>query len=201
MKKIKVAVTGNIGSGKSSFCKFLEEEGYRVIKADDIAKDLMAKDPHIKSNIIKHFGNSAYVGGEVNKKFLAEKVFSDASFLKKINEIVHPAVIKKVDQLMNDHLKTFPIVFHEAALIYEADMEELFDAVVLIKADLNLRMERKKAQSSLSKEEFINRDSNQIPEEEKEKRADFVFTNNESLQSLKFKAGFLINILKAMTEK
>ena len=179
MKKLKVAVTGNIGSGKSSFCKFLEEMNYKVIKADDVAKDLMVNDNSIKGKIIKNFGDSAYEGNELNKKYLAEKVFSNQSNLHKINEIVHPAVIKIVTQQMNEQLKDSNIVFHEAALIYEADLEELFDIVVLITADPRVRMERKKNQSGLSAEEFTKRESNQIPEEEKMKRADFVFTNNE----------------------
>lgn len=201
MKKLKVAVTGNIGSGKSSFCKYLEEMNCSVIKADEIAKDLLANNEKVKKEIIKHFGNSAYNGKEINKKYLADKVFSDQSNLNKINSIIHPLVIEKVNNMMNDKLQSSDLVFHEAALIYEADIEDLFDIVVLISADYKVRMERKKQRDNFSEVEFMKRESNQIPEEEKKKRADFVFSNNESLEELKIKAEMLIKILKGLIQQ
>jgi len=201
MKKLKVAVTGNIGSGKSSFCKLLEEMNYSVIKADEIAKDLLAKNEKVKKEIIKHFGNSAYNGEEVNRKYLADRVFSNQSNLNKINSIVHPLVIENVISLMSKQLQSSDLVFHEAALIYEADIEDLFDVVVLITADPKIRMERKRIHDNLSEEEFIKRESNQIPEEEKKKRADFVFTNNGTLEELKTKTEMLIKILKGLIQQ
>ena len=201
MKKLKVAVTGNIGSGKSSFCKLLEEMNYSVIKADEIAKDLLAKNEKVKKEIIKHFGNSAYNGEEVNRKYLADRVFSNQSNLNKINSIVHPLVIENVISLMLKQLQSSDLVFHEAALIYEADIEDLFDIVVLITADPKIRMERKRIHDNLSEEEFIKRESNQIPEEEKKKRADFVFTNNGTLEELKTKTEMFIKILKGLIQQ
>jgi dephospho-CoA kinase len=198
MKKLKVAVTGNIGSGKSSFCKFLEDMSYSVIWADEIAKGLMNSDPKIKTEIIKHFGNSAYTKEGLNRTYIAEKVFSDAANLEKINSIVHPAVIKKVIKLMDECLKNENLVFHEAALIYEANFENMFDIIILITADYGIRMERKKVNNNLSEEEFSKRESNQIPQEEKAKQADFVFINNGTLQELQSKAEFLIKMLHGM---
>ena len=144
MKKLKIAVTGNIGSGKSSFCKYLEELNYPVIKADEIAKDLLVNDEKVKKEIVKYFGDGAYQGKEINKKYLADKVFSNQSNLNKINSIIHPLVIEKVNNMMNEKFQSSDLVFHEAALIYEADIEELFDIVVLIASDYKVRMERKK---------------------------------------------------------
>ena len=200
MKKLKVAVTGNIGSGKSSFCKLLEEMNYSVIKADEIAKNFLANNEKVKKEIIKNFGNSAYNGKEVNKKYLAEKVFSNQLNLNKINSIIHPLVIENVNSIMNKQLQSSDLVFHEAALIYEADIEDLFDVVVLISADLKIRMERKRIHDNLSEEEFMMRESNQIPEDEKKKRADFVFINNGTLEELKTKAEMLIKILKGLIQ-
>lgn len=200
MKKLKVAVTGNIGSGKSSFCKLLEEIKYTVIKADEIAKELMANDPNIKSQIIKQFGSSAYTKEELNKSYLAEKIFSNEDNLLRMNLIVHPAVVKKVEQLMKESLIKADIAFHEAALIYEADIEEMFDVVVLITADYKVRLKRKQQSDNYSEEEFAKRNSNQIPDDEKIKRADFVFENNGTLDELKTKAQLLITVLKGMIQ-
>lgn len=201
MKKLKVAVTGNIGSGKSSFCKLLEEMNYSVIKADEIAKDLLVNNEKVKQEIIKHFGKSAYNGQEVNRKYLADKVFSNQSNLNKINSIVHPLAIETVITQMSKQLQSSDLIFHEAALIYEADIEDLFDIVVLISGDLKIRMERKRMHDNLSEAEFMMRESNQIPEDEKKKRADFVFANNGTLEELKTKAEMLIKILKGLIQQ
>lgn len=201
MKKLKIAVTGNIGSGKSSFCKYLEELNYPVIKADEIAKDLLVNDEKVKKEIVKYFGDGAYQGKEINKKYLADKVFSNQPNLNKINSIIHPLVIEKVNNMMNEKFQSSDLVFHEAALIYEADIEELFDIVVLIASDYKVRMERKKQHDNFSEEEFMKRESSQIPEDEKKKRADFVFANNGSLEELKIKAEMLIKILRGLIQQ
>ena len=201
MKTLKVAITGNIGSGKSSFCNFLEEENFSVIKADDISKNLLANDAKIRKEITENFGSAAYLGDKVNKQYLAEKVFSDQSSLNKINSILHPQVIKKIELQMNDVLKYSKIVFVEAALIYEANMEKLFDYVVLVSSEKELRLKRKQESEKYTGEEFNKREENQIDEDEKKKQADFIFTNNGTLQELKTKSKVLINVLNGLLEK
>ncbi len=198
-RKIKVAVTGSIGSGKSAFCKILKDGGLTVISADEIAKDLLASDGDIKQSIIKEFGSASYTGNTPDKKFLAEKVFSDPANVIKINSIVHPKVIEKVDILVSKILKSENIAVTEAALIYEADMENMFDYVVLVTAGKEKRLKRKSEISGMTAEQFMLRDENQIPDEEKKKRADFIFENNGTLGELKVKALLLINILKGLS--
>ena len=197
-KKIKVGLTGSIGSGKSAFGNILEEKGYPVIKVDELSKQILVSDKKIKDLIIKEFGNQAYNGNEVNKKYLADKIFSEPSNVAKINSIVHPVVIKEVADKIEELLKTNDIVFAEAALIYEADMEELFDYVVLVTADDKTRMRRKIERDGYTEEQFIKRDENQISDEGKKKRADFIFENNGSLKELKNKTDLLISILKGI---
>jgi dephospho-CoA kinase len=197
-KKLKVAVTGNIGSGKSLFCNILSEKGYPVVKADDISKTILIGNVEIKSKVIKEFGDESFVGNGINKKYVADKIFSSPLNLKKINSILHPEVIKKVKLLTKELFKKNDIVFTEAALIYEAYMEEMFDYVVLITADRKLRMQRKAESDGFSEEEFSKRESNQIPQEEKKKQADFIFENNGSVDELKEKVNLLINILKGL---
>ncbi|MBE0571643.1 MAG: dephospho-CoA kinase, partial [Ignavibacteriaceae bacterium] len=85
----------------------------------------------------------------------------------------------------------------EAALIFESKIEKMYDYVVLITADRNLRMKRSTISSKLSEEDFIKRDNNQIDQESKKKKADFVFTNDYSKDELKQKAILLINLLKS----
>jgi dephospho-CoA kinase len=194
-KKLGIAVTGSIGSGKSTFCKFLVEKNYPVIKADDISKQILANDKDVKEKVIKKFGEESFINGQINKKFLADKIFSNPANVVKINSILHPKVKKEVNDLMVNLLKNNDIVFTEAALIYEAEMEDMFDYVVLITAGNDVREKRVTLDGRLTKEEFKKRDKNQIKDEEKKKRADFIFENNEAIDDLKQKADFLISVL------
>ncbi|MGA7720794.1 MAG: dephospho-CoA kinase [Ignavibacteriaceae bacterium] len=198
IKKIKLAVTGGIGSGKTVFCGFLKSEGIPVINVDDVSKELLENDKDIIKKIIQTFGKESYVGGKPDKKFLAEKVFSNTENVLKINSILHPKVIKKVDILAGELLKKNDIVAAEAALIYEANMESHFDYIVLITADINLRMKRKTEIEKYLPEQFTKRNENQIPEEEKAECADFVFENNGNLIDLKNKAFLFSNIVKGL---
>jgi len=196
-QKIKVAITGNIGSGKSLFSNYIEDEGFVVLKADEIGKEILADDEKVKQKIIKLFGAGSYINGKPDTKYLAQNVFSNLGKVQKINSVIHPAVISIINKKMNEELNLKPVVFVEAALIYEADMEEMFDFVVLISADEKLRMERKKSSISLSEEEFLKRDHNQIPDSEKRKRADFIFENNSTMADLKAKANLLLMMLQS----
>ena len=195
-KKIRVAVTGNIGSGKSTFTKFLFEIGYPIILADDISKEILAGDPEVREEVIKEFGAQSFQGNKINKKYIADHIFSNPKKLKKINSILHPRVRKRIEYLSKEYFKTSDIVFVEAALIYESKIENMYDYVVLITADKNLRMKRTTMTKKISEEDFLKRDNNQMNEESKKKKADFIFTNDGSKDDLKKKAILLINLLK-----
>ncbi|HUX93142.1 MAG TPA: dephospho-CoA kinase [Ignavibacteriaceae bacterium] len=197
-KKLKVGITGSIGSGKSTFSKFIADTGFKVINVDDISKELLVSDKLIKEKIIELFGKESYIGDEVNKKYLAEKVFSNSEQVAKINSIVHPAAIKKTESLILQNLKDANIAFAEAALIYEADMENIFDFVILVTTNEKLRLDRKVRFDNYTKEQFLKRNENQIPDDEKKKRADFVIENSGSLEELKSKCGFIIKILQGL---
>jgi len=196
LKNIKVAITGNIGSGKSTFTKFLFEEGYPVILADDISKEILACDPEVRKEVVNEFGAESFLGPKINKKYLADKIFSDPKKLKKINSILHPRVRKRIDFLSKEYFKEYDIVFVEAALIFESKIETFYDYIVLITADRALRMNRSILTKKITKEDFVNRDSNQINDESKKKKADFIFTNDGSISELKQKAILLIKLLK-----
>jgi dephospho-CoA kinase len=188
---MKIAITGNIGSGKSTFSGFAVEAGFPVLFADDISKNLLENDEKVRSLVIKSFGAESFIKNKPNKKFLADQIFSDQNKREKLESILHPRVIKSIDNSIKDLLKSNKAVFVEAALIYEADMEEMFDYVALITANRELRLKRK-IESGISEEDFCKREVNQIPEEEKKKRADFIFSNDTSIEELKMKFNLLL---------
>jgi dephospho-CoA kinase len=197
MNNIRVAITGGIGSGKSTFANYLASKDYVVINADDISKEILSFDEKIKKIIIKEFGSNSYTDGKLNKKFIALQVFSNPANLTKLNSILHPQVLQKIDTIIKIKYKDEKIVFVEAALIYEADIEKMFNYVILVTSDFNIRLRRSIKSGKFTEDDFISRDKNQISQEEKEKRADFIFSNNGSKKDLIKKADLLLLTLNS----
>lgn len=199
MKKIKVAITGGIGSGKSSVTDYLEKKGHSVLRSDLIAKELMAQDAQIKKKLIEEFGEESYSNDKLNTKFLAANVFTNEENVQKINSIVHPPVMEKIDQLSKEIFKNQNIVFIETALVYEANLEDFFDYVILVLADEKTRIERIIAREKVTEEQVRARMQFQIPDEEKKDDADFVLDNNTTLIELENRVEFLLILIRQLT--
>ncbi len=182
-KKFKVAVTGSIGSGKSEFCRIAEKFGFVVIRSDEVSKNILYTNERVKKKVVSVFGPESYQNSEPNIKFLSNIVFNDHDKLSTLESILHPVVIQEVKKLSDETLKNNDIVFIESALVYEADIENLFDYIVLITAPQEIRM-RRKLNASFTEQDFMNREKNQIPDNEKKKRADFIFVNDKSFSEL-----------------
>lgn len=188
---MKIAITGNIGSGKSTFSKFAEDAKYPILRADEISKHILSNDSEVRVLITNEFGKQSFKDGKPDVRFLATEVFSDPVKLSIIESILHPRVIESIDKSIKNLEEKNKVVFVEAALIYEADMEDMFDYVVLITAQKDLRLARK-ISSGITEEDFYKREANQIKEEEKKKRADFIFSNDTSIEDLKMKFNLLL---------
>ncbi len=199
MKKIKIGITGGIGSGKSIFCKIAESKGYPVIVADDVAKKLLGENEEIKKQIVEAFGSEAYINDEPNKKFLADNVFSKPDKLVQINSIIHPKTLQIIEELMNEYLKTNNLVFVESAIIVEIGIEEMFDYIVLITSEDQKRIERVQKRSSLTSEEIQKRIDSQLKDESKKQFADFTIDNNSTEEKFIEKCEFIITLLKTLT--
>ena len=193
-KLLKVAITGGIGSGKSTFADYMLAKDFTVIKADILAKELYVTNEELRQKIIAEFGAEVYPDGLFDRITLYKKAFTDEGKVKRLNELVHPVVIKEIDALMKlyQHEK---IIFVEAALIFEANMEKLFDYVILITADEKVRIERTIQREKISSDEVKQRMKFQIPDELKKEKADFTFYNNGTLGELEQKANLLLQLL------
>lgn len=200
MKKLKIGITGGIGTGKTTLCEVYKNKGCKVISADDIAKEIIATDVSVKNLIKKEFGNEAYIDEKINTKFLADKVFNDEQNILIINSIVHPPTISMMEEEMNAALQKDDLVFAESALIFEAQFEKIFDYIILVTASDENKIERVMKSKKLSREEVIKRIQNQMPDDEKRKGSDFVIENNSTLEELKSKAEFILSLIENMTE-
>ncbi len=198
MGKLKVGITGGIGSGKSSVAKIFINSGYQVFFADDISKNLLADDPYIRKKIIAQFGDQSYVNDKPNKSFLREKIFSDREKLKRINSILHPPTIKLLKKKMDDALNYAELVFAEAALIYESNIESLFDFVIFVESPQDEKIKRIQQRDGLDKKSIEEIIRNQIPDDVKKSHADFTIINDSSLEQLELRTKFILTILKSI---
>jgi len=197
-KKLKIGITGGIGSGKSTFCDFLKAEKYPVLYADDIAKSLMSTNDEIIRAIQSAFGEQSYRENELQRDYLSREVFSNPEKLQQLNAIVHPAVIRESAILLDAALREHDLVFYEAALIFEAHMENLFDYVILLTAPQEKRINRISVRDNTSEEKILSRMRNQMSDEIKKDKADLVILNDGSIEDLQSKVKFAISILSTI---
>lgn len=198
MKNIVIGITGGIGSGKSTVSSIYSEFDYPVIISDLIAKDIMNHDPAVISRIKADFGDNCYSNNKLNTKVLADKIFSDKENVNRINSIVHPPTLKKIEGELITLSKKSPLIFVESALIYEAKMEYLVDYILLVTADQDIRIDRVIARNKETADEIKDRMSNQISEDQKKGKSDFVIENNSTLEELREKALFFLNLFQSM---
>src|SRR6185503_9727333 len=125
---VRVGLTGGIGSGKSTVAQIFEVLGIPVYYADVEAKRLMNEDQELRSAIINIFGAEAYLNKILDRKYISSIVFSDPAKLESLNAIVHPAI--KNDSEAWIYKQTTPYAIHEAALIFEAKVNERLDYVI-----------------------------------------------------------------------
>jgi dephospho-CoA kinase len=174
---LKVGLTGGIGSGKTTVAKIFEVLGIPVYYADEAAKRIMNEDENLKAAIQKQFGTEAYKNNELDRSYLAKKVFNDPFQLEILNSLVHPATIRDAFAWMN--AQRTPYAIKEAALIFESGVAEQLDYVIGVYAPLSLRIKRTMERDKMAYEEIASRMNNQIDENIKMKLCDFVLTNDE----------------------
>jgi len=176
---MKIGITGNIGSGKTTVCKIFETLGVPVFNADEESKKILFTDPAAISEVKKAFGEEIFSGGIPDRKKVAELVFNDESKLEQLNSILHPAVIRKAKDWFNSQNER-PYSLKEAALIFEVGGEKLLDKVIVVSAPESLRIKRIVLRDGISEAEVRARMSRQISQDEKIRRTDYVINNDET---------------------
>src|ERR1700744_1099057 len=177
---LKVGITGNIGSGKTTVSKIFEVLGIPVFYADTAAKEVMVKDEILISAIKDAFGNTSYFDdGSLNRKHIANIVFNDDKELATLNSIVHPAVFRSFDSWVKQHPSS-PYVLKEAALLFESDSYKMCDKTIMVTAPLPMRIQRVTARDGLGEAEIMSRETKQFTEDKKVKLADYVIRNDNS---------------------
>ena len=170
---ISIAITGGIGSGKSFVSAMLQAEGIPIYNTDDEAKRLMLSDEGIRRDLVALLGEEVYQDGVLNKPLLASYLFADSRNASRINGIVHPRVKEDFLRWVNQHAGK-EIVGMECAILFEAGFQDAVDAVVMIYAPEDLRIERAMKRDGATEAQIRARIVAQMDDEEKRARADYV---------------------------
>ena len=189
---LKVGLTGGIAAGKSVVGEMFAALGVHVIQADQISHQLMRPGEAVYQEVVARFGSGILnPDGSVNRVRLAELAFGSAdqsSRVQELNQIVHPAVIRRQEEWMEEIRRRDPhaVVMVEAALILEAGMGTGFDRLVAVTCRPEQRIERwahrLKVDEATARREVTRRMAAQLPDDEKIKAADYVVDNSGSLE-------------------
>jgi dephospho-CoA kinase len=175
---LKVAITGGIGSGKSLVCQVFKTLGIPIFDADAVSNHLVEHDATLKTAITELFGKEAYKNNIYNRKYIASIVFSQAEMLQALNALIHPKAIEAAKQWFEKQQS--PYAIKEAAILFESNSEKDIDIIIGVTAPEQIRIERVMQRTGYSKEEVIKRMQQQMPDEEKMAKCNYVIQNNDT---------------------
>ncbi|GAB1403111.1 dephospho-CoA kinase [Lentimicrobium sp.] len=180
---LKVGLTGSIGSGKSTVARVFINLGVPVYIADIEAKKILNL-PGVVAQVVELAGEDVRLStGEIDRKQLAAKVFSNPAMLQSLNNIIHPRVRAHFNEWVIAH-SGHAYVMQEAAILFESGAYKNFDKIIVVAAPLNERIERVMRRDKVTREDVMARVENQLPQEEKIKMADFVIMNSDRERAL-----------------
>ncbi len=174
---IKVAITGGIGSGKSTLCEAFKGAGVPIYNTDSQAKRLMSEDSKLRAEIVSKFGVEAYNAEGLNREYLAKTIFGDDEKLALLNSIVHPAVRRDFEMWAMIHAESMPYVILESAILFNSGFDSSVDITVAVLAPEELRLQRVVNRDGISVEQVKARMAKQLTDEELNRRADYTVVN------------------------
>jgi len=199
LKLTKIAVTGGIACGKSSVCHIFAELGAYVLSADEIVHQLLSLNTHVGKKVVRLLGSDILEDGFIDRKKVAEKVFSQPNKLKALEAIIHPVIIEEIESQYRKikEKKEIPFFVVEMPLVYESNFANYFDYVLCVVADPRLCSQRFMQKTNTSQAEYENRMKFQMPLSEKAAKSNFTIVNNGDLTELKKQVYLLLEELRS----
>lgn len=180
---LKIAITGNIASGKSAVESIFKKKGFKVLDTDTVAHDLL-KNKNIKNEIASNFqGFDIFESDEISRPKLAKIVFGDEKLRIKLEAILHPRIKDKIGIFFTKNKKE-KITFVSVPLLFETGFEKLFDKVILVYADDKIRLDRLMKRNNLPQEYAQNRIDIQMNQDKKKSLADYIIYNDKTINDL-----------------
>ena len=177
---LKIGLTGNIGSGKTTVAQVFELLGIPVFYADTVAKEIMTQDTLLIEGVKAAFGNESYFeDGKLNNKHIAGIVFNNEQALAQLNALVHPAVFRAFDAWESTIPSTVPYTLKEAAILFESGSYKLCNTTILVTAPYEVKLKRLIQRDGVNEEQVKARMDKQLSDEEKAKMAGHFIVNDE----------------------
>ncbi|HEY5837876.1 MAG TPA: dephospho-CoA kinase [Pyrinomonadaceae bacterium] len=183
---LKVGLTGSIAVGKSFVLDILRELGARTIDADAVAREVVEPGTAGLKAVVDEFGAEVLKpDGSLNRAALGSIVFADAAKRQKLNSILHPFIIVRQDEVMQEWENETPdaIAVVDAALMIESGGYKRFDKLIVVHCQTQVQLERLMKRDNISREEAERRITAQMPQEEKKKHADYLIDTSEGFES------------------
>ena len=181
-KKIIIGVTGGLATGKTTVSDMISSKGALKIDADQIAHELLEEDNPIVERVIELFSEDILTEGRIDRRKLAEKVFSDRENLQKLSSVMHPGIIRRIKDKANDAQESVIVI--DAPLLIEAKMHGYADIVVVVKCSDENQIKRAKGRG-ISREEVKDIIDKQMSLSKKEKFADYIIDNDGEIEKIK----------------
>jgi dephospho-CoA kinase len=174
----KVGVTGGIGSGKSVVCRIFRNLGVAIYEADNEARRIIVEDPDIRKELVKNFGNKLFSEGQLDRKYLAARIFSDSNARIFVNGLVHPRVREDFMRWTENQEGVY--VIEEAALLFESGAWKEMNFNILVNAREEIRINRIMNRDGIQRGDVLARLASQIDPNEAAKLADLILQNDEN---------------------
>ncbi len=196
-EKLKIGITGGVGSGKSLAAGYFEKLGYKVIYADKIARELYKTNKLLLERLVKEFGSGILdENGKLSRVNSRRIIFKSKGNIKRVNSIVHPFVFQEMDRLVSKIKDR--IIFFEAAIMFESGSYKRMNYVILVYANKKIRIKRIIKRDGVKRSDVLNLMKLQLDEREKVKRADFIIKNNSTPLALQKNINAFNKILKTL---
>ena len=178
----KIAICGNIASGKTTVQKFLEGKGYKVLDTDEVSHELLTIKNKELFETFKHldvFGDN----GEFSRYKVGQLIFSNEEYRKKIAEIMHPQIAREIEKFFDEN-KSEELLFVGIPLLFEANMQGMFDKILFVYTDDDIRLKRLLARNNYTLTHAKARMNSQMTQEKKIQMSDYIINNNGDLEEL-----------------
>lgn len=178
-----MGLTGGIGAGKSTVAALLEERGAVVTRADEVARDVVSPGSDGLAAVVAEFGDGILApDGSLDRSALGRLVFSDDLRRARLEEILLPLIAAEAWARM-DTVPAGQVVVYDVPLLVEGQMQDMFDLVIVVEADLELRLERL-SERGMNRDEALARIAVQATDEERRGVADVIVSNSGAMEDL-----------------